>query len=81
MLKVTLKDIINASYEQRVQMHQTLIIDKMKLDRFFSVFLDNAKLDENDLDHVDWVVYKSMLKDYTYVEETIKTMDYYLNGI
>lgn len=47
-----------------------LIIEKMKLDKFFTIFLDNADLDD-DRESDDWVTYKSMLREYDRVSRLL----------
>lgn len=56
-------------------------IEKMKLDRFFSMYLDKfgAKMDPEKVDTKVWTLYKAKLKEYSEVERQIKVLDYYIN--
>lgn len=58
--------------------HTQLIIEKMKLDKFFSIFLDRYELDDNNTDTLEWKTYRMMTKEYERVEDLIKTTKYYL---
>lgn len=60
------------------QYHMQLIVEKMKLDKFFSIFLDRNELDDNDTDTLEWKTYRMMTKEYERVEDLIKTTKYYL---
>lgn len=60
----------NADIDQLQKMRNDLILEKMRLDKFFTIFLDNAELDD-DVDSPDWITYKEMLKDYNKVEDLI----------
>ena len=56
-----------------------LVVDKMKLDKFFSIFLDSVEMDLDDTTTPEWITYKQMIKEYHRVERLITTTDYYLN--
>lgn len=55
-----------------------LVLDKMKLDRFFSLFLDKygMKMDSDKTNTPVWDLYKKKLKEYTELDVKIKTLDY-----
>lgn len=55
-----------------------LIIQKMKMDKFFSVFLDTHDLTEENTCTPEWHTYKAMLNDYEKLNASIKTTDYYI---
>lgn len=58
--------------------HMQLIVEKMKLDKFFSIFLDRYELDDNNTDTLEWKTYRMMTREYERVENLIKTTKYYL---
>lgn len=71
-------EIYRASPIELDSIYQKLIVQKMKLDKFFSVFLDNTELDETDPNTIDWVVYKEMMKDYGRIDHLLTTTKYHL---
>lgn len=58
----------------------TLQMEKMKLDRFFSMYLDKfgSKMDHEKPNTKVWVLYKSKLKEYEEVSRKIKHLDYWI---
>jgi hypothetical protein len=48
----------------------------MKLDKFFSIFLDQYEMTEDDLDTPEWFTYREMLKHYDQITDLIKKTDY-----
>lgn len=66
------------SYNELFNIKNTLVVEKMKLDKFFSVFLDSAEMDEEDVNTPEWVTYREMLKNYERVNTLITATDYYL---
>lgn len=77
-MKLTLANIFHDPIEQVADHRSKLQIDKMKMDRFFSVFLDKAKFDEENLDTPEWFTYREMLKEYDKLSEMIKAANYRL---
>lgn len=75
---ITLQEISGASYDRLCEIKNNLIVQKMKLDRFFSVFLDSVELSDENVGDDDWTTYREMLKDYNEVEHLIRTTDYYI---
>lgn len=63
-------DTTKLNYNDLHNIRDELIIEKMKLDKFFTIFLDSAELDD-DMQSVDWKTYKSMLKDYDKVTDML----------
>ena len=57
-----------------------LQMEKMKLDRFFSMYLDKfgAKMDYEKPNTKVWTLYKSKLKEYEEVSRKIKHLDYWI---
>lgn len=60
---------------------ETLSIEKMKLDRFFSMFLDKFgdDMDPKSPNTKVWTLYKSKLNDYEKVSQSIKRLDYWIS--
>lgn len=71
-------DIVDAQGQQLFNIKNQLIVEKMKLDKFFSKFLDANEMDEEDTTTPEWFTYKEMLKDYERVNKLIKSADYYI---
>lgn len=59
---------------------QTLAVEKMKLDKFFSMYLDKfgSKMDPDKTDTKVWALYKAKLKDYDKLSTEIKHLDYWI---
>lgn len=73
---ITHREVAQATTMELPALKNKLVIDKMKLDRFFSVFLDKYEMTEEDLDTPEWFTYREMLKEYDRVNHLIKTTDY-----
>lgn len=56
--------------------YSDLIIQKMHLDKQFSIFLDQNTLDEDNTDTPEWKTYKTMLKDYEAISYKIKLAEF-----
>ena len=54
--------------------------EKMKLDKFFSMFLEKfeRKMDPENTDTPVWKLYKTKLKEYDDVEYALKSTKYYI---
>ena len=66
------------NYEQK---RQHLICEKMKLDKFFSMFLEKfeRKMDPDNTDTPIWKLYKTKLKEYGALNQEIKNTQYWIN--
>lgn len=73
---ITTRYINQAQPVEFAGIKNTLVIDKMKLDKFFSVFLDKYEITEDNLDTPEWFTYREMLKHYDHINNLIKTIDY-----
>jgi hypothetical protein len=62
------------------EQHQSLILQKMKLDKFFSMFLEKyeRKMDCEKTNTPIWKLYKSKLKEYDDVQHKIRTTEYWM---
>jgi hypothetical protein len=83
---------MNAAYQQLVtasanndrqtlnDVYISLLNQKMKLDKFFSMFLDKLgdKMDPDETDTPVWKLYREKTKEYSELEKTIKIANYYL---
>lgn len=60
---------------------QTLQVEKMKLDKFFSMYLDKFgnKMDPEKPNTKIWELYKAKLKEYDTVSTKIKHLDYWIS--
>lgn len=61
-----------------LQEKTNLVLEKMRMDRFFSMFLDKfgLKMDSDKTNTPVWDLYKKKLKEYTELDTKIKTLDY-----
>ena len=64
-----------------VEKRQELIIERMKLDRFFSMFLEKfeRKMDPDKTDTPVWKLYKNKLKEYEKIQRDIRSAEYWIN--
>lgn len=74
--------MILANKQQLIDEQSMLMTDKMKLDKFFSLFLDKvgSKMDADNLNTPIWKLYKEKLNEYEKVTRRIKVLEYYING-
>lgn len=63
-------------YETLVKRRDGLQTQKMKLDKFFSVFLAEKTFPEEDYTTDEWKTYKEMLKLYNRTDEQLKILNY-----
>jgi hypothetical protein len=64
------------------EIHQAFIIEKMKLDKYFSIFLDDNEEEMNQSENFDspaWQTYRLKLKEYDAIERFVSQSKYYLN--
>ena len=60
-----------------------LIVEKMKMDRFFTLFLDKfeRKMDPDNTDTPVWKLYKQKSKEYSELNGVITTADVYIKKL
>jgi hypothetical protein len=60
--------------------YKSLQIEKMKLDKFFSMFLEKfeRKMDPDKTDTPVWKLYKAKLKEYDKVSQELKHTEYWI---
>lgn len=75
MKTVTRCEVLEADPQTLGIIRHNLIVERMKLDKFFSVFLDSVEMDDQDTSTMEWITYREMLKEYSRVEHLIKTTD------
>lgn len=78
---ITTTDIYRSDPNKLSEIYQNLVVQKMKLDKFFSIFLDNTEFDEEDTTSDDWITYKEMLKEYERIDHLLTTTKYHLNRV
>jgi hypothetical protein len=61
--------------------YNSLQIEKMKLDKFFSMFLEKfeRKMDADKTDTPVWKLYKAKLKEYDKISQEIKNTQYWIS--
>jgi hypothetical protein len=52
-----------------------LRIKKMKLDKFFTIFLDSVQLKPDNYESPEWITYHEMLKEYDKVQNKISSLE------
>ena len=64
----------------RIEKQNELILQKMKLDKFFSMFLEKfeRQMDPDKTDTPIWKLYKAKLKEYDKVNSEIRANEYWL---
>jgi hypothetical protein len=60
--------------------YNSLQIEKMKLDKFFSMFLEKfeRKMDPDKTDTPVWKLYRTKLKEYDKVSQELKNTEYWI---
>jgi hypothetical protein len=80
----TIQELSNLAGEQNYQAiadsRQLMLVERMKLDKFFSLFLNKfeRKMDPENTDTPIWKLYKTKLKEYEELQRSIKSSTYYL---
>jgi hypothetical protein len=66
--------------QDRKELLNTLIIERMHLDKFFSMFLEKfeRKMDPDKTDTPIWKLYRTKLKEYDNISREIKSTEYWL---
>jgi len=64
-----------------IEKYSDLQVQKMKLDKFFSMFLDKfeRQMDPDRTDTPVWKLYKTKLKEYEKVDHELKATQYWIN--
>lgn len=79
---ITDQQIISAgSVQEILEIQKTLYREKMKLDKFFSMFLEKfeRKMDPDDTNTAIWKLYNDKLKEYDAIQRSIRASTYYAN--
>lgn len=68
------------NYKAIADAQAVMMVERMKLDKFFSLFLDkfDRKMDPDKTDTPIWKLYKTKLKEYEELQRSIKSSTYYL---
>jgi hypothetical protein len=68
------------STTSKINEYQELLRVKMRLDKFFSMFLDQYgdQMDSDNTDTPVWKLYKAKLKDYDTISRSIKETEYWM---
>jgi hypothetical protein len=64
-----------------IEKYNDLQVQKMKLDKFFSLFLEKfeRQMDSDKIDTPVWKLYKNKLKEYEKVDHELKATGYWIN--
>lgn len=79
---ITDQQFISAeSLEEILDLQKDLYREKMKMDKFFSMFLEKfeRKMDADETDTAIWKLYNAKLKEYDAIQRGIRTSTYYAN--
>jgi hypothetical protein len=83
-MRTEYEQIVNASTygdkETIQKLHNSLIREKMKMDKFFTLFLDKfeKKMDAENPNTPVWQLYKTKSNEYAKLNQTIRAAEYYL---
>ena len=60
--------------------HHELLVDRMRLDKFFSMYLDKfeRKMDPEKTNTPIWDLYKNKMREYGELQQAIKAAEYYM---
>lgn len=63
-----------------IEKHNELVIERMKMDRFFTMFLDkfDRKMDPEKPDTPIWKLYRSKVAEYYKLSQEIKNTEYWI---
>jgi hypothetical protein len=63
-----------------VAKYNSLLVERMRLDKFFSLFLDKfeGKMDHTNTNTPVWKLYKLKLKEYDTLQRDIKSTEYWM---
>ena len=76
---LTQRKLAQIPLDQLDQVYAELIVERMVMDKFFSVFLEENTLSEVDTTTDQWNTYKAKLAQYEILCRLIQTTQYYLN--
>jgi hypothetical protein len=67
--------------DKLTQLHTHLVLERMKLDKFMSMFLDKfeRKMSYEDTDTPIWDLYRKKSDEYSKLSQLINTANYYLS--
>jgi len=70
----------NTSMTELLNKRHELLVKKMKMDKFFSLFLDKfeRKMDPEKPNTPIWKLYKEKLKEYGVLSQEIKNIEYWI---
>lgn len=70
----------NRDYNTLIEIQNSLFVERMKMDKFFTLFLDKfeRKMDPDNTNTPIWTLYKAKLKEYADIQQAILAAKYYL---
>ena len=75
---LTIYNMSSASRDQLLQYNQELVVERMKMDKEVSIFLDKHDLKETEPDTKEWSQYHRYMDKYASVQHLLKLTEYYL---
>lgn len=76
---ITHTTISNVGTDELISVENQLIVNKMKLDKFFSIFLDSVEMTEDNNGSPEWITYREMLKEYERTTTLLRAAQYKLH--
>ena len=71
-------DLARMGKQTLAETKNNLVLDKMRLDKFFSDFLNETDLNHDIPDTPEWQIYKEKLSVYQNLSKMINWAEYYL---
>lgn len=71
----------NGNRAELEKLYMELIVQKMKMDKFFSMFLDKfeTEMDCENSNTPIWKLYRTKHKEYGEIEQAVKAATYYMS--
>jgi len=76
---ITREQIYKASPDELSQFHNDLLIERMKMDKICSTFLDETEMSEERDDSPEWKRYVELTAQYSEILALINTITFYRN--
>ena len=81
--KKAFADYVNAADQSLniSEIHYAFVLEKMRMDKYFSMFLDETEEEMNQSENFDspaWITYREKMKEYDVIERFVSHSKYYL---
>lgn len=75
---ITQRCIAQMNAQELLTVRNELVAKRMTMDKKFSIFLDQTKLPEEEIDCPEWNQYHVMLKQYDHINTLYRACQYWL---